>query len=787
MDEAPAYFYLYKDLPGLRFRKDFTYYHGHFRRAALKNHPDTLTLIDSGMARITSAERARLRRKWMGHPVSFTPYARIFAAGLAAALLLAALAGLWVRALRRAVAQRTHQLQQRNAQLNSLVESSPDLIWMKDRGGIFRICNTHGAKALGKPVSAILGHGEGEVRPDTAHRSLMQDREVLDEGTTLVEEITFGTTSVDARTYEAIKAPVRDAEGAIMGVLCMARDITERNAATVALEQASKVFDSMRDGVIVTDTQLRILRVNRAFSRLTGHVQADIAGHDPGIIDVQSDAGSPFLRAWRDAAAGTDWQGEMWLRHREGRLLPAWWSIRGVRDAQGVVTHLVAVFADLQQIREYQSRIHALTHFDLLTGLPNRAIAIDRLGQAIRRARAEHRKVACLLLGLSNLRDVNESLGHATGDALLGFVAERLKQQVEPQHTLAYMRGNKFALMVEDRVQALELTALAERMLKAIAEPMVVGGQNIIARAGIGIVLYPDDGAEPEILARNMDTAMHQAKQQPRPNIRFYSEHLSEDARRALHLDSALRRAIEEDQFELFFQPQWSNATDAASGFEALIRWHSPEDGLVMPDRFLPFAEKSGLIVPIGRWALREACRQAAQWTSQGLPAVPVAVNVSAGQLNAPGYEREVASALADSGLPPERLHLEITEGHLLNRDPHIDRALDRISASGVSLVIDDFGTGYSSLAYLRHLPVRLLKIDKSFVDDIPEDADATRIVAAIISMAHSLRLEVVAEGVERREQAQALRMSGCDHRQGFLDSPPVPATELPEVLRRRG
>lgn len=786
MDEAPAYYYLYKDLPGLRFRKDFTYYHGRFRRAALKGHSDTLALIDAGMARISSSERARLRRKWMGHPVSFTPYARIFAIGLAAALLLAALAGLWVRVLRRAVAHRTRQLQQRNAQLDSLVESSPDLIWMKDRDGIYRICNRRGASALGKPVTSILGHGDDAVRPPAACQHLAQDQRILDEGAVQSEEITLGTDAAKARVYEAIKAPVRDAAGAIVGVLCMARDITQRKAATVALEQASKVFESMRDGVIVTDANLRILRVNRAFGRLTGYGQDDVAGRDPGVVDVQPGDDSPFLHAWREVAAGTDWQGELWNRHRNGRLFPAWWTIRGVRDAQGTVTHLVAVFTDLQQVRDYQDRIRNLTHYDLLTGLPNRAIGMDRLGQAIRRARAGNRKVACLLLGLSNLREVNESLGHSTGDALLGFVAERLKQQVEPQHTLAYVRGNKFAVMVEDRVQALELTALAERLLKAISEPMLVDGQKIVARAGVGIVLYPEDGADPETLARNMDTAMHQAKKQPRPNIRFYSEHLSKDARRALHLDDALRRAIDEDQFELFFQPQWSFATNAPSGFEALIRWRSPEDGLVMPDRFLPFAEKSGLIVPIGRWVLRTACRQAALWTAQELPAVPVAVNVSARQLNASGFEREVAAALATSGLPPERLHLEITEGQLLQRGRHIDQTLERIHASGVSLAIDDFGTGYSSLAYLRHLPVQLLKLDKSFVDEIPGDADATRIVAAIITMAHSLRLDVVAEGVERADQAETLRKLGCDHRQGYLDSPAVPAAELPDVLRRR-
>ena len=788
MDDGPAYYYLYKDVPGLRFRKDFTYYHGQFRRAVLKGHAATLDLIDRGMAMITPAERARLRAKWMGRPVSFTPYARWFGIALVVALALAVLAFLWARALRRAVARRTRQLQHRTAQLDSLVESSPDLIWMKDRNGIFRICNRHAADALGKPVAAILGHREEDLRdPHAAADVPAQDREVLEQGRTLVKEVTLPAAAGQAtRIHEAIRAPVRDVDGSIIGVLCMARDITERKLATTRLEQSAKVFESMRDGVIVTDRRLRILCVNRAFSRLTGYGQEAVDGREPELIDVQSGPDSPFTHAWLQAAAGSDWQGELWIRHREGRLLPAWWSIHGVRDGQGTITHLVAVFTDLQQIRQYQDRIHTLTHYDLVTGLPNRTLGIDRLGQAIRRAAAEQRQLACLLLGLSNLREVNESLGHATGDALLGFVAERLKHNIEPQHTLVYVRGNKFALLVEDRVRALELTALAERLLKAIGEPMLVDGQRIVARGGIGIVMYPEDGSDPETLARNMDTAMHQAKRQPRPNVRFYSEHLSEDARRALHLDAALRQAVDADQFELFYQPQWSFADDAPSGYEALLRWRSPEDGLVTPDRFLPFAEKSGLIVPIGRWVLRTACRQAAQWSAQGLPALPVAVNVSARQLDAPEFDREVAAALADSGLAPERLHLEITEGQLLNRGCNIDRTLARIHASGVSLAIDDFGTGYSSLSYLRHLPVRVLKIDKSFVDDIPVDRDAMRIVAAIISMAHSLRLLVVAEGVERREQADALRELGCDHRQGFLDSPAVPASQLPDALQRR-
>lgn len=788
MDDGPAYYYLYKDFPDLRFHKNFTYYHGHFRRAVLKGHARTLALIDRGMALITPAERDRLKHRWMGHPVSFTPYARIFAIALAVAMLMAALSGLWVHFLRRAVKRQTRQLHQRNAQLDSLVESSPDLIWMKDADGIYRVCNTRAAKTFGMPARSILGRRDEEVFQAEDNEAILdQDREVLREGVILTREISMPADhGHDERIFEAVKVPVRDDAGKIMGVLCTARDITDRKAATVALEQAAMVFEGMRDGVIVTDAELRILRVNRAFTRLTGYDEKDIAGRKPDFLDVQPDAASQYTRAWDEAADGGAWQGELWNRHLKGKIFPAWWSIRHVRDAQGSVSHVVAVFSDLQQIREYQSRIHTLTNYDLLTGLPNRALAMDRLDQAIRRASTAGRKAACLLLGLVNLTAVNDSMGHSTGDALLCFVAERLKQAVDPQQTLACIRGNKFAVIVEDKVQAMQLTALAERLIEVVSEPMYVDGHKIVARAGVGIVLYPDDGGDAETMARNMDAAMHKAKEQVHPKISFYNESISDSARDALHLDSALQRAIEEERFELFYQPQWSVASDTVSGVEALIRLRGPGGELVSPNQFLPFAEQSGLIVPIGRWALREACLQMAHWHKQGLPAIPVAVNVSARQLGRADFPREVQSALAESGLEPRWLHLEITEGQLLHRNQTIDQVLSRIHATGVRIAIDDFGTGYSSLSYLRHVPARVLKIDKSFIDDIPGDPDAVRIVAAIISMAHSLRMKVVAEGVEHAAQADTLARLGCDERQGYLDSPPLPAGQLLDRIATR-
>lgn len=781
MDDGPADYYLYKSGKHDQFKRDFTFYSGHFRRAVLKGDSATLALVGHGMALITPTERAALHRKWMGYPVNFTPYARMFAIALAIVVLMVVLILLWVRALRRAVKLHTRSLEERNTQLNALIDSSPDLVWLKDTKGTYLACNSLVASFFGHAVEDIVGHTDHDLREATAaDETLQRDLETMQKRRQCRFDITI-THPVSGQLHilESIKAPVCNPAGHVTGTITVARDVTNHKLAEERLTQAAKVFESIQDGVIVTDSERRIVNVNPAFVLITGYAAEDVLGESPIMLDSKRNGQDEFARLWTAESDPDTWRGEVWNRRKSGRLFPAWWSIDAARNSAGKITHYVAVFTDTGRVKEYQNRIRFLTHYDPLTRLPNRALLADRLERAITRAATERRSAAVMLLGLDNLSSVNESFGHAMGDAFIAAVGARIQKTLDSRYTVACVRSSKFAILIEEDTDAVGLIGLADHLNQVLAKPLEIGDHRISLRSCIGIAVYPSDGNDAETLLKNVDTAMHRSRSSVDRKVSFYSAAWSAAARQALELDHELRLALEEEQFELLYQPQWSAESGHLCGIEALLRWRSPSRGLVRPDLFIPHAEGSGLIVPIGRWAVRTACAQLVQWRSQGLPDVPIAVNVSAQQLRSSSFVEDVAMALQASGLPGDRLELEITEGELLDKSPETDRVMGEIWALGVSFAIDDFGTGYSSLAYLRHLPANALKIDRSFIEDVPRDADATRIVAAIVSMAHTLNMRVVAEGVETQHQADALRAMSCDHLQGYFRGTPMRAKDF--------
>ncbi len=469
--------------------------------------------------------------------------------------------------------------------------------------------------------------------------------------------------------------------------------------------------------------------------------------------------------------------------HRDGTRGVAAVNTSPIHNAAGTIIAQVAVFQDLTERKAAEERIRRMALHDSLTGLPNRVLLHDRLGQALAHARREGGSVAVFALDLDEFKDINDALGHAAGDRLLCDVAKRISSQIRATDTLARLGGDEFALVQPQLRQISDASVLADKILATFAAPFIVEGQEVHAGTSIGIALFPQDGADPATLLKNADVALYRAKADGRKGCRLYEPFMNEEAQARHTLDLELRQALQQGEFVLHYQPQLNLQTGRFSGVEALIRWRHPRRGLVLPGEFIPTAEANGLIRPLGSWVLSEACRQARLWRSQGL-ALAVAVNLSPVQLRHGCVLPAVGDALADNDLEPEVLELEITEGALMHSvEQHGGGYLRGLAATGVHLAIDDFGTGYSSFAYLKHLPVRTIKIDRSFIRDLGRDPQDQALLCGIVKLGQSLGKRVVAEGVENAVQLEMLQQMGCDAAQGFHIAPPQDAAQLERVL----
>ncbi len=459
-----------------------------------------------------------------------------------------------------------------------------------------------------------------------------------------------------------------------------------------------------------------------------------------------------------------------------------------VRDGAGRFVRRAGVMQDVTERKAQEARIEHLAYHDSLTGLPNRAMLMDRLGQALSQAQRLDQQVAVLFMDLDRFKLVNDSLGHHAGDVLLQEIARRLRATLRDNDTVARVGGDEFQVVVSNVAGSVDAARIAEKLMRTLGEPFVLGGQELHVTASLGVSLFPRDGASGELLLKYADTALYEAKGEGRNAYRFFSPEMDAQAHGRLRLENDLRRAVERHELELHYQPQLDLSTGEVCAVEALVRWRHPVRGLVMPSAFIPMAEETGLVLGIGEWVLNEACRQVAQWQRDGLAdnlsPLRVAVNISARQLQRPGLDGAVRRALQLSGLPAECLELEITESSVMLDPQHAQSVLQSLRELGVQLSIDDFGTGYSSLAYLKRLPLDRLKIDRSFIGGIPTDSDDAAIVETIIVMTHKLGLRVIAEGVETLEQRLQLVRQGCDEMQGFLLAHPAPGPELPALLK---
>ncbi|MEB0039510.1 MULTISPECIES: phosphodiesterase DibA [unclassified Pseudomonas] len=551
------------------------------------------------------------------------------------------------------------------------------------------------------------------------------------------------------------------------------------------LRQAAVVFDSTSEGVLVSDSHGLIVHVNRAFMEITGYQEEEVLGLNPNKFKSGRHDLAFYQVMFKSLHDTGQWSGEIWNRRKSGEVYPQWQNIRSIKDDHGVITHYVAVFSDISAIKRSQSEFMHLAHHDPLTDLPNRLLFTDRTRQALAHAQAQKRGCALLLIDLDHFKNINDSLGHNVGDQVLKIVAQRLHTLFDNGMTLARLGGDEFAVLAENCQQVMQAAELAQKIIDGLKQPFTVDQHQLFISASIGISLFPNDALNAEQLLRNADSALFKAKNDGREGYALYTEELTAHAQQRVELAGELRRAIEHEELRVFYQPVHDLYSGRMLGVEALVRWQHPERGLVSPGEFIPIAEQSGLIADIDAWVLKTSCRQMREWRESGFDLEFVAVNVSSRVFGHSDLYQQVARVLSETGLDPAILELEVTESAVMEDPEMALEQLHRLRELGLRLAIDDFGTGYSSLLRLKSMPVHKLKIDQGFVAGLPHDEDDAAIVRIIIALGQALGMKVLAEGIERPEQASFLLENHCELGQGYLFGRPQPPEELNSKLQR--
>lgn len=568
---------------------------------------------------------------------------------------------------------------------------------------------------------------------------------------------------------------------AVIGTLL---DITEQNRAQRELRLMANALANTVEAVVVMNEERRIVSVNKAFTVILGYSEAEALDRTAEFLRSGRHHESFFAQIWSTVPQQEGWQGEAWFRRKNGELFPALVSISTARDEASQNLNYVVVVNDISRYRQYEEKLDFLVYHDALTRLPNRALLQQRLADALLRAKRNRAQVALLLLDLDAFKHINESLSHSAGDQLLQAVSDRLLRSVPEHATVARLGGDEFAILL-DSLPDLDAAAMAaERLLAGLAAPFAYGDRELFTSASVGISCYPQDGNDAATLVKNADAAMYKAKSHGRNTYQFFSGELNSRALESLTIANNLRYAVERDELYLEYQPIVELANGRITGVEALLRWQSAELGLIPPAKFIPVAEQTGQIAQIGEWVLHTACRQARTWQMQGIAPMRMAVNVSFPQIRQPDFPQKVRSVLHDTRLDPTWLKLELTESMMMEDPEYAGSVFGAVADMGVKIAVDDFGTGYSSLSYLKRLPIDYLKIDRSFVSDLPADSNDAVITRTIIAMAHNLGIGPVAEGIETAAQRDFLQAAGCPEGQGYLFSRPVGLARIEPLLR---
>jgi diguanylate cyclase (GGDEF)-like protein/PAS domain S-box-containing protein len=679
-----------------------------------------------------------------------------------------------------------------------LAESISDVIFSTDSRLTLNYVSPSVHTMLGYDAQAIMDNG-WKVAIATPSQMTGLDaltqrvRDALDNPGLMAElraQVKRQTFMLDCLRADGRKIPIElrlvliwDEHGNFEGMLGVGRDMSQQRRAEKDLRMAATVFQYSTSAILITDPAGYIVQVNEAFTRVTGYQPAAVLDQLPGLLTVTEQQEAHLNYVVKQLRLNGSWEGEIRLQRRNGEHYPAWVGITAVLDEEGDLASYVCFFSDISERKASEQRIHRLAYYDALTHLPNRTLFQDRLFTALQQAERQKAWVVLMFLDLDRFKPINDSLGHAAGDRMLKDMAMRLLACVNEDDTVARMGGDEFTLLLQPRgTREAALTQaihVAEEILGSLHAPFVLENREFFVTASIGIALSPQDGGELSQLMKNADTAMYHAKERGKNNFQFYQADMNASALERLELESDLRHALEQNEFVLYYQPQLSGDGKRLTGAEALLRWRHPRRGLVPPQAFIPVLEELGLVVEVGDWVLTEACRQLKAWHQARVRVPKVSVNISARQFSDGQLGKRIASILEETGVPPACLELELTESILMRDVDEAMQILDSLKVLGLSVAVDDFGTGYSSLNYLKQFPINVLKIDRSFVDGLPEGEQDAQIARAIIAMAHSLNLSVIAEGVETHDQLEFLREHECDEVQGYLFGRPMPANQF--------
>ncbi len=683
------------------------------------------------------------------------------------------------------------------ARYQEILDNAPAIIYVKDTDGRYRLINRAFEKVYGKRRDEILGRTDHELTGQTfADAFRAYDRRILASPDPVTEEHSVPSHDGRPLTLLAVAFPLRDADGSPHAVCGIATDITERKNAEQALKESEQRYRhavSQADAVLYEKEygQRRFTYVGERIFELTGYRPDEFSQEiwkemlEETIMRGEG-AGLTMEEVIEKTERGElrEWRADYRIRTRSGETRWLADSSIQVYDENGTLRGALGILQDITERKNAEETIRWHAHHDMLTGLPNRVLFLDRLEQALSAAERRDRSTAVLFLDLDHFKHINDTLGHDAGDRLLQQIAYRLRDSLRPEDTIARIGGDEFNVLLPLVTGPDDATQVAARLLEALRPPVMVNGHDLYIGGSIGISLFPQDGGDPHTLLKHADIALYQAKGAGRGVYRLYAHTMNDAAVERLTMEKHLRRAIEQKEFVLLFQPKVEIATGAVIGIEALLRWQHPERGLLAPEAFLSRAEESGLIVPIDEWALREAARQAVFWGANDGPRFPVSVNLSGRQFRRPGIDALISETLAETGLDAHLLALEIKEAALMEAGESAGETLQALKRLGVGLSVDDFGTGNFSLPRLRRFPLDILSIDRACVENVHTQATDRAVVRALIELGHALGLRVVAEGVETQAQLDALRGLGCDAAQGHLIAPPMSADALSAYLR---
>jgi diguanylate cyclase (GGDEF)-like protein/PAS domain S-box-containing protein len=674
-------------------------------------------------------------------------------------------------------------LRDSESRYRTLINQLPHRIFIKDRQCRYLACNKRYAADLGITEEQIVGCDDYQFHPpELADQYQTDDRRVMQSGDAIDIEERYRHQGRE-RWIHTIKTPLRDESGAVTAVLGIFEDITERKQDEDSLRLAASVFDNSQDGILITDATRTIIAVNPAFVRMTGYSPAEAVGKTPRLLRSGLHDETFYQQMFDKLQATDHWQGEIWNRRKDGSTYVELLNISAVRDTSGNISHYVGVSTDIQSLKDTQQRLEQMAHYDALTTLPNRTMLADRLQQALAQAERHQQLLAVCFLDLDDFKPINDRYGHATGDHLLIEVANRLKQSVRAGDTVARLGGDEFVLLLTNVMQIAELEQVLRRIQLEAAAPYAVDGKELRVSASIGVSIYPFDKGDADTLLRHADQAMYQAKQAGRNCYHLFDAEQDRQTQVNREELDRLRSALDAGELVLHYQPKVNLRTGQVVGAEALIRWQNPQRGLVPPLEFLPLAEGNDLIIDIGHWVLETALAQMATWRAAGLK-LPVSINIAARHLQQGNFVQRLRDSLNRfPDVPPDWLELEILESTALQDLAHARQVLESCRHLGVHFALDDFGTGYSSLSYLKNIPADRIKIDRSFVQDILEDADDLALVEGVVGLATAFNRTVIAEGVETDEHGLLLLRLGCEIAQGFGIARPMPAEAIPAWL----